>query len=373
MALTLPRWAVMVTLGCAAIAVALLPVQPRTLNRSFTPGQSTPLQRVTGQLERARDSLTLVALGDSALAIARKSPLPAGGEPTILPLGAATADERRAFAQNVSQWWPDTGLDTTIAVGLVLGGDSQDQSWQVRHMLPASGDGRTCVTLVPTQTWKLSSRMPGLRALELHFSTELGPCLFFALYGRPGPQIERWLAGRGVDFVGYFNPSGRSIGESVDPPEGPSIHNSLFEIEWAMYGTMPLAIKCLAGHIAECAAGVSPGAAAAGAVSPGFHAPLPPWRAPFGNLTSSFIADLHRELGPVQFREFWQSSGTLEDAFRQVTGRTLGEWTYRWAIGRRNRIRPGPLPESRSVLRVAGLTVLLLGAAVAWSVHRKVV
>ena len=372
MALTLSRWAVIATLACAGVGVALLPVPPRSFNRSFRPGESTRLQRAMGQLERARETLKIVALGDSVLAIGRQSPLPAGGKPTILELGEATAEERQAYARNVDVWWPDSGLDTTIAVALVLGGERQNELWQIQHMLPAGGDGRTCVTLVPTQTWRLATRMPGPRALEFRFSTELGTCLFFATYGRPGPRIEQWLGGRGLDFISYFNPSGRSIGESIELPDDAPVQYSVFELEWAMYGTMPLGIQCLTGGVEDCAAGVASPDTTSRPVSPGFHTPSLSWRAPFGSLTSSFLADLQREIGPAKFREFWRSPGTVDQAIRQVTGRSLGEWTHQWAMGRRNRFRAGPLPEQRSVVRVAGLTLLLLGAAVAYSVRRTV-
>lgn len=371
MALTLSRWTVVVVLLCAGVAVLLLPVPPRD-SRQFVPGQSTRLQRVTGQLNRARETLKVAALGEAALGIAGRSLLPAGGNPTVLDLGATTPEERQAFSENVNQWWPAAGLDSSVAVALVLGGDSRDMTWQVQHMLPASGDGRTCITLVPTQTWKLATRMPGPRALEHRFSTELGPCLFLATYGRPGPRIDQWLGGRGLDFIGYFNPSGRSIVESIDVPDEVLVENSLFEMEWAMYGSMPLGIQCLNGDVDECAAGVVSPDTATHPVRPGFHTPTLPWRAPFGSLTSSFLADLHREIGPVRFREFWHSSGTLDQAIHRVTGKSLGEWTHQWAMGRRNKFRAGPLPEQRSVVRIAGLTLLLLGAAAVYAVRRTV-
>jgi hypothetical protein len=373
MALTFSRWTVIVGLGCAGVALALLPVPPRTVTRSFMAAQSTRLQRVTGQLERARDTLELVALGDSVLDIVRKSPPAAGGKPTILDLGAATVDERRAFALNVDAWWPDTGLDSSVSVALVLAGDSRHNGWQPRHMLPASGDGRTCVTLIPTNTWKLASRMPGPRALELRFSSELGPCLFMAVYGRPGPHIEQWLGGRGLDFIGYLDPSGRTIVESIDLPDDELMKASLMEIEWAVYGTtMPLGIPCLYGDVEQCAKGVEPFDNALRPVRPGFRAPSLPWRVPFGRLTSSFLADLHREIGPEQFRAFWHSPGTVDEAFRQATGQSLGEWTHHWAVGHRGMFRSGPLPEHRSVLRVAGLSLLLLGISLVYSVRRTV-
>jgi hypothetical protein len=372
MALTLSRWSVAVALACAGIGAVLLPPPAPKPGRQFVPGQATRVQRLTGQLERAKEKLKIVALGDSVLAIARRAPLPAGGKPTVLDLGSATPEERRGFSQSVNAWWPDTGLDSSVAVALVLGGESGKLIWLEQHMLPASGDGRTCVTLVPTQTWKLASRMPGPRDLEYHFATELGPCLFMATYGRPGPRLEQWLGGPGLDFVGYFNPSGRSIAETVDLPDDLPTQYSIFDVQWAMYGTMPLGITCLTGSVDACAAGIAPADSSSGAIRPGFHAPTVSWRAPFGSLTSSFLADLQREIGPARFREFWHAQGTVEQAIHQATGLSLGEWAHRWAMGRRNAVRAGPLPEQRSVFRVAGLTMLLLGLAVMYSVRRTV-
>ena len=372
MALTFSRWTVIVTLACAGVGVALLPIPPRTFARSFNAGQPSRVQRVTGQLDRAREALKIAALGDSIIDISRQSPLPAGGKPTILELGSATAEERQAFATSVDAWWPDSGLDSTVAVALLLGGASRDVEWQVRHMLPASGDGRTCVTLVPTQTWKLAAHRPGLRALEFKLSTELGTCLFFASYGRPGPRIEQWLASRGLDFISYFNPSGHTIGQTIDPSDDPPAQYALFEMEWSMYASRPLGIRCLTGGVDECAAGVASTDTATRPVRPGFHTPTVPWRSAFGSLTGSFLADLQREIGTEKFREFWHSPGTVDQAIRQVTGQSLGEWTRHWDTGRRNLFRTGPLPEQRSVLRVAGMATLLLGLAIAFSVRRTV-
>jgi hypothetical protein len=372
MALTLSRWAVIVVLAGAAVGVALLPVPPRTFRSGFQPSQSTRVQRLTGQLERARDQLRVAALGDSVLDILKRSPLPAGGRPTILDLGASTEEERRAFARNLEEWWPDSLPGSTVAVALVLGGDARDMTWQEQHMLPASGDGRTCATLVPTQTWKLAAKMPGPAALDLRFSTELGPCLFLATFGRPGPRIEQWLGGRGLDFIGYLNPAGRTVVESATRPDDAPIQSSLLEMEWAIYEMMPLGIQCLQGAFDECAARVASPDTAPVLPPPGFHAPTVPWRAPFGSLTGSFIADLYREIGFARFQEFWRSTGTVDQAMNQATGKTLGEWTHQWALGWRGGFRSGPLPEKRSVVRVAGLSLLLLAAAVAFSVRRTV-
>jgi hypothetical protein len=371
MALTLSRWSVLVALVCAGLGAALLPPPAPNPRREFIPGQSTRLQRVTGQLERARETLRIATLGDSILEMARRSPLPAGGKPTILDIGSATPEERRDFDRIIDAWWPAKGLDSSVAVALVLVGEGRNMTGLARHLLPANGDGRTCVTLVPTQTWKLASRMPG-RELEYRLASELGPCLFMTTYGRPGPGLEQWLGGQGLDFIGYFNPAGRSIGESIELPEDLPSQYSIFDVEWAMYGTMPLGITCLNGPIDACAAGIAPPDSAAGTIRRGFHAPTVSWRAPFGSLTASFLADLQREIGPVKFSEFWHSQGTVNQAMRQATGLSLGEWAHRWALGRRNAVRAGPLPGQRSVLRVAGLTMLLLGAAVMYSVRRTV-
>jgi hypothetical protein len=135
---------------------------------------------------------------------------------------------------------------------------------------------------------------------------------------------------------------------------------------------MPLGISCLNGPVDACAAGIAPAGSAAGTIRPGFHAPTVSWRAPFGSLTSSFLADLQREIGSARFSEFWHSQGTVDQAIHQATGLSLGEWAHQWAMGRRSAVRAGPLPEQRSVLRVAGLTMLLLGLAVMYSVRRTV-
>ena len=369
MALTFPRWLVIVALACGAAAVALLPPPPRNESRLFSPIESSRLQRLNGQLDRARKELTIVRLGETVIEMIRQNPLPAGGVPTVLDPGAATEEQRVAFLDRLLTWWPKVALNDSIAVGIVLGGDSAEPVWRDQHLLPASLDGRSCVTLVPTVTWVQALRLSA-NDLQRRFATELGPCLFFGMYGRPGAAVERWIGGKGLDFATYFNPSGRRFFTADHLPDESQPTFLLLDMVWSIYGTTPRGIQCLNGRTEMCALAVNATDTMARPNPSRFRAPSDPWRRPFGSLTGSFLADLHQKVGSERFRQFWNSTGTLDQAFQAATGLDLGEWTHQWAVGRRGAFRPGPLPERRSVARIAGLTLLLLGIAVVYSTRR---
>ena len=370
MALTVTRWVTLASLACAAVAVALLPLSPGEMGHRFRPAESTRLQRVNGQLERARDALAIVHTQERAVEMIRQNPLPAGARPTVMNLGAATADQRQAFADALNKWWPGKPNDS-IAVGIILGGDSADMIWQDRHLLPTDIDGHTCITLVSTYTW-YHVRRHSPSELQHRFASQLAPCVLLATFGRPGPHIERWLSGKGFDFATYFSPSDRRVPVEELPEDADPVEYVLFEMEWSLYGTMPLGIQCLNGRIEKCASAVFSPGPPSGPVREGFHTAALPWRAPFGTLTRSYIADLHREIGPEAFHRFWTSDQPFDRALQEATGISVGEWTHQWAVGRRTIFRPGPLPERRSVVRVAGLSLLLLGLAVAYSSRRTV-
>lgn len=370
MALTLSRWAALTVLTSATLAVALLPVPPRDPGRRFMPRESSRLQQLSGQLDRARDALEVVRLEETVMGVIGRNPLPPGVAPTVLDIGAASEEQRKTFSEALEKWWPRE-LNDSVAVGIVLGGDSTDLMWRDMHLLPADTDGHTCITLVSTYTWRGLSRFS---ETEIHrrFSTQLAPCLFLAMLGRPGPEIERWLLGRGFGFATYFNPRGLRLVEEETPDGTDPFEYVLFELEWSLYGNMPLGIGCLNGKIGECTSAVFSRHATSTQARRGFRPQPMPWRSPFGSLTGSYLADLYREIGPERFKLFWNSTLPLDQAIREATGLPLGEWTYRWAVGRRTAFRPGPLPERKSVIRVAGLGLVLLGVAFAYGTRRTV-
>ncbi len=368
MALTFSRWLAATALISGVVAVSLLPPPPQDpLSRRFVPREPSRLERLTSQLERARASLRSAHLNDAVIAEIRQHPLPPG-RPRVIAVGAATPAERARYSEALLRWWPLVESHDSMAIGIVLGGDSADMLWQTQYLLPAVTDGHSCLTMVTTFSWRSLHHGPE-QVEQRRFARELGPCLFFGMYGRPGPDIERWLGGRGIDFATYFNPASRT--RPIDSPV--EIEYPLFfEMEWAVYGTMPLGVQCVNGRVEECASAVHPADSAVRPMRPGFRAPSLPWRAPFGALSGSYLADLHETLGPAAFGKFWRSTLPFDQAFKDATGKELGEWTHQWAVGRRGTLRPGPLPERRSVVRIAGLTVLLLGIAVVYSTRRTV-
>ncbi len=83
----------------------------------------------------------------------------------------------------------------------------------------------------------------------------LGPCAFRAVYGAPGPAIDRWLAARGYDLAGTTLLS--AAGGHVPPPRpGDVRRNPLLRLIGADFegeGFSLAGWACVRGNAARCA------------------------------------------------------------------------------------------------------------------------
>lgn len=228
------------------------------------------------------------------------------------------------------------------------------------YLLPDSADRNTCVVLLAAQYWYRTLLSQPHPAPSRHFTTwlqnGLGPCAFYAAFGRPGREIGRWLGGRGFDLA--LSPSWTN-----DPLQGP--HPPLYydfdaPNRWFLNQFPPDAIACLGGREARCRVAVLAGGGGVNA-EPHFVTTESWWRRRRLVAGDHYLADMAREIGRERFQTFWSSELTVDSALATALRQPVGEWTRRWQRRLTPPIRLGPAAPPSA----AWLGLLLAGVAVA--------
>lgn len=191
----------------------------------------------------------------------------------------------------------------------------------------------------------------------------VGPCLFQARYGPPGPAIARWLEGGAYAFANDraanpldLTPPGRGLfGKRLQRGE-PSL----------------TADRCVSGDARACAAAVlkrdtttQPFQLFAfatrllmeeGPVT--FRMDATTWRYPFYGQSRRLLRDLEAEFGRDRFARFWTSHDDVATAFAAAFGEPPGTWVMGWARARLGTVEAGPGVGLLDLL----LTLLVMGA-----------
>ena len=181
----------------------------------------------------------------------------------------------------------------------------------------------------------------------------LGPCAFYAAFGKPGAAVQRWLAATG------FRPARLP---DWDKPHAPAVDPA------AIYALSNDAGRCLTGPVASCLSALGVNAQPDDATylidgnSLGDNARTRPIA--LGSTEPRFLADAVRELGPRRFKQFWTSSAALEAAFASASGSSLDRWTARWLQASYGTRRQPPMVGRRDLLWLAiALPLLIVIAA----------
>ncbi|HEY7684756.1 MAG TPA: hypothetical protein VH833_01495 [Gemmatimonadales bacterium] len=283
---------------------------------------------------------------------------------------------RRFVAAQFDTIWSRLGLGATkvsVAVVLRLGpataraGEPLESSESATaYLLPDSTDRSTCVVLLSGRNWPLATFAQPVAASNRRFTdwleSGLGPCAFYAAFGRPGREIGRWLGARRFDLA--LNPWWNR-----DLREGP--HRPLYDAldarlnRWFLmeiYRFPPDAIACLGGREVRCRVAVLAGAGGAGA-APHLVTTEFWWRRQRLLAGDHYLADVAREIGRERFQTFWSSELTVDTALAAALRKPVGEWTAQWQGRLIPPIRLGPAAPPSAVwlgLLLAGLAVGLV-------------
>lgn len=384
MAVTTRRWWLGLLLALALVGVQLLPpsgfdptgLLPRWL---WHGPPSMPMDSLTRQLRlvdrelnRAQQRLASRGLRDSLAHWA-----PPGGPSVRLVLQGevpgAEATRARQLHASLQAALDSAAAPPGLVVLVVQGGaratSARDLASQL--VLPPAGVAGTCALSVPA---RVLARPAGVHWVE----GAIAPCLFYAAYGPPGQEVERWLARRGFDLVRRPDPRGL-----VPPPAAPALElitgrsplaAAMLGRDWRDINALDL-VGCQAGQRARC--------------EPALLQPQPLFGRPTGldrtRRSSSFdwrfwsedqargdlLGSLVREFGPERFQHFWRSAAPVPEAFEVAFGVSFEGWAARWVPERLGRTVTGPSLRWAGVTGWLGLAVLAVLAAAFMAERRR--
>lgn len=214
-------------------------------------------------------------------------------------------------------------------------------------------------------------------------------CRFWARYGPPGSEVDRWIRAGAAHFMTFERDRMPSYLEELLAREARRGLFGSLEMEERVQAPAPTE-ACLdgrfdvcgallldtlrwdrlahrrAGHVGEWWTAFD----SVRAVSSAFAATATSDGAePFGLATPLLMHDLERAMGPERFRRFWTSELPVEQAFEEAFEERPGEWVHGWLTGYFGTHRAGPRLEASAV--GFGLLLMVLAAGVAVGLARR--
>ena len=348
-------WIAIVTVVCAAVAVAALPPDAPDFAFGEVRGDRSPERRRASELRDevlvAQEALLRRRWVDSLAALTRGAadrpeqvvvgaPLDALDGSRLATLMGRLVDDARAelVRHGVTRPAVDLGLfvipNGDQAVARTVRVDGPRVEWYA-----GEADGRAyCITARLTPRVVPNSFSFG-RWSPFEETNVLGPCAFYARHGMPGSGIQGWMQDAGAELAQ----------RSLPIPEDGSIEDALMDVgyfglrsglEWADLRFE----SCVRGSSASCRALMlepQPRRPADErlAITPAIVARGVPLlasveRGPAGlgqALEAGMLADLERQFGAEAFGRFWRSSETPTVAFEQAFGTSVDGWVRDWA------------------------------------------
>lgn len=387
MALTFRRWCLLLCLLLAAGAVALLPptgFDPFGLTGAWarwwydfdrTPARD-PLQQeqlVLGRtLNRARQDLTHLVLRDSldhwlpargpTVSLVLRGPVPA-------PVAASMGRLTDRLASALARLGPIPGTLALVVMADTAGSAGVTEGSHL--LLPPPGAPGRCALVVPARTLR---RVEGVRQTE----ESLAPCVFYAAFGPPGPEVEQWLFHRGFDLASaadWWEAPAPRAGNALDVRWwSPAVVAMMFDHPWQPLGSLRL-MGCRAGQAAACAPALL--GRAETRVAPvrhdraQVHSALEWWGPEMDRGVHGLARDLVREFGPDRFRSFWTSAAPPEQAFETAFGVRFATWSARWVPATLGRTAVGPSLRLGGAVTWLAVVGLALGAALLVARRRR--
>ena len=331
MRLTIGRWVAAILGCCAFVAVLLLPLPkkaaPTTWFGQAPAGMSASVEALAAAAADRNDAIRDYRV---AQGVARWKTQHAADIVQIDPATPArVAEFMRTVVQNE---WHRVGssasashatvfvyYDTSTFAGIAS--PNNRRTAEVRRpadvwfALPQITDGERCVVLVRVRATTVAE------VKHLSERSVLGPCAYFAAFGKPGTAVRRWL-----DATNYR----AALLPDWDKPRAPVVDPS------AIYTLDTEASRCLTGDRRGCADALGMNALTAGSGTVGGNSLGEGSRGRalvLGEAAPRLLADAAREYGLTRFARFWTSNAPLDSAFAGAAGVSLTEWTGQWLEG----------------------------------------
>jgi len=371
-AVTLSRWIAIAALACLLVAVAYLPPQPSAFEYNL-PSAASPedarLNLINHARQRTEELLTSLRSHDSLRAAVRAGDTRMG-DVTLVFRGPVRAERAQAIRRALERVWQQAhGPDGTRLLLLIEVRASRQ--YTTTYVLPQALDGRTCAvsfTIDPSIQWVRLNSVMGAADIDQVLQESLGPCLYYAAFGLPGPHVEQWLLQRSFKLANSGNwhgppPRTRWEGQPLDMV----FSNMSFD-----------AAACTAGRLGRCRTAVEH-------TNNEENFPVRPeperlvgvfqrsyWPRNFLS-DDYYLASLVREMGRDRFAQFWRSTAPLDSAFRSAFGQSIETWTTHWARGFVPEMPPfGPAPRPIAVLFAVGVATVAVAVAAAAVMRRQV-
>lgn len=308
--------------------------------------------------------------------------LRAANRPTLVTSIDTTwpREVRERAADAIAAAWQSLGLGTTkIGVAVVVEPERVAATVPSRthsaYLLPDSVDRTTCVVwIAPTGSNRNLIERSGeqyARALVGWTRRLLGPCAFYASFGRPSMAVERWLAARQYRFAEAARWD--SLPMAYDLPWFERPKTTLERAQWAQwaYRQYPsVVLGCMAERPKACrdaAVGVVPSSGTVSRLlvrSGDRTTDLPE--------STLLLAGMVREFGPARFGRFWISDLPPDSAFHLAMDTTLGDWILSRQRANGTILVAGPTPSWFASGFGLGLAALALVLAAAAATRRQV-
>jgi hypothetical protein len=360
MALTPGRAIALALTACAGAVALLLPPQPRRLERGG-PYLRTARDQVAREIEWTRRAILIRTLRDSARALAAHGN---PREPATLFVGTWTPGEVAWLQARVADILGAEQRGSPTAV--VLARDSTFRGYPALvFALPDSGSS-ACVALyaegiLAPGPW---NRPPRHRRLA---PALLGPCAYYAWFGRAGAAVEGWLRDGGAALA-LTSPSYPPPAWHPPPPPPWNLRWLRGEGSWLVEPRLGFSLAldaCLAGRVSRCGEFVQSRRQSSRQLARlGIHEEFV-WSIQADD--AAFLSDVLTTFGPERFARFWGADGSMPAAFASAFDVPLNEWTRAWATERFGPARGhaavglGQLGWSAAaVLGFLGLTLLIV-------------
>lgn len=365
------RWSLACLLGCALIAVTLLPPGHEDDSSAYYYWQSPVrlrelrMQRREGVVARhsgllyrnfraAQDSEAAVQLfgthHDTAAApIVTFAPdIPAALRRRVADLIASERTSRGAWSGHGAVGVMVVADTATAVEGVPLRTFRPDRP--TFSILPATGaNGDHCVTVIRLGHGALAGRADFSR-----YHLPLDGCAFTDAFGAPGPRIAEWLRSTRYQFA-------RRLALSTGVPEK--------YLQYWMYDQGGInSMKCRGGADSACLAAVQgPQDDAFGYAGYWSDRSVPPpfesaesWR-DIADWDETLLEALARDLGPARFQRVWRSQRALPEAYYDETGASFAGWIRARLTSIYGRYHTGPAPTREASLLIL-VTILALAA-----------
>lgn len=382
MALTARRWMLAAVLGCGLMGISYLPPAPPSedswagfvtdeyqAHASFARYRA---ERLEALVKGAKRRLAIILRRDSLAAAARTlGPASPDASPALhIDRRATPGWMAQAIQAALDSVWRGlapgaTEIQTSVIVDTTgLGNPNM-------YFLPPALGGPVCVVVMGLD-WRLARAIKdpvppgGDLSLQPWLANGLGPCAFYARFGRPGPRIEDWLLDRGLAFA-------------AEPVWTAEKADSIEDQSYYSWRTSFDAMACVAGDRERCRRSLFPSPATPGAR--GLRSGIRGvgvfsrwWEDQDFAHEDQFFSDLIRSMGDTRFSAFWRSPAPVDSAFHAAYATSIEAYTQAWAQRRMPRLSTisSPLRPQTVVL-----SLLLAGVFLLWmcfySLRRQVV